>query len=103
MLKYVSSKTKCRSSMLLDYFGQESVRCGMCDVCMSRNELDLSKYEFDLILDQIKDILEKGSLTAGLLVEKLDTNQEKAVKVIRWLLDHDKISKDENEKLVWNS
>ncbi len=103
MLKYVSSQTKCRSSMLLDYFGQESVRCGMCDVCVSRNELDLSKYEFDRILDEIKNNLEKESLTAGQLVEKIDTNQEKAVKVIRWLLDHDKISKDEGEKLVWNS
>ncbi|MDZ7738987.1 MAG: RecQ family ATP-dependent DNA helicase [Bacteroidales bacterium] len=103
MLKYVSSQTKCRSSMLLDYFGQESVRCGMCDVCVSRNELDLSKYEFDRILDEIKDILEKESLTAGQVVERLDTNQEKAVKVIRWLLDHDKISKDEGENLVWAS
>ncbi len=102
MLKYVSSQTKCRSSMLLDYFGQESVRCGMCDVCLSRNELDLSKYEFDRILDDIKDILEKESLTAGQLVERLDTNQEKAIKVIRWLLDHDKISKDGGETLSWN-
>ncbi len=103
MIKYVSSQTRCRASMLLDYFGQESVRCGMCDVCMSRNELDLSKYEFDQILDKVKDILQKKSLTADQLVKKLDTDDEKAVKVIRWLLDHDKILKDDNENLVWNT
>ncbi|MFO7756704.1 MAG: ATP-dependent DNA helicase RecQ [Bacteroidales bacterium] len=103
MLKYVSSKTKCRASMLLDYFGQESLRCGMCDVCLSRNELDLSKYEFDRILDEIKGILENDNIAAGHLVEKLDTSEEKAVKVIRWLLDHDKIIKDEKENLTWNS
>ncbi|MGM0667232.1 MAG: RecQ family ATP-dependent DNA helicase [Bacteroidota bacterium] len=103
MLKYVSSQTRCRASMLLDYFGQESVRCGMCDVCMSRNELDLSKYEFDQILDRIKEILLKNSVAADQLVEKLETDEEKAVKVIRWLLDHDKILKDDTEKLVWNS
>ena len=49
--------TRCRSVILLDYFGEESDRCGICDVCRERNELDLSKYEFDLILEEIKDIL----------------------------------------------
>ena len=103
MIKYVSSQTKCRASMLLDYFGQESVRCGMCDVCMSRNELDLSKYEFDQILDKIKNVLEKEPMTAGQMVANIDTDEEKAVKVIRWLLDHDKILKDDSENLIWNS
>ena len=103
MIKYVSSQTKCRASMLLDYFGQESVRCGMCDVCMSRNELDLSKYEFDQILDKIKNVLEKEPMTADQMVANIDTDEEKAVKVIRWLLDHDKILKDDSENLIWNS
>jgi len=103
MLKYVNSKTRCRASMLLDYFGQESVRCGMCDVCMSRNELDLSKYEFDQILEQIKEILLKNSVAVDQLVMKLECDDEKAIRVIRWLLDHDKILKDDTEKLVWSS
>ncbi|MEA1886147.1 MAG: ATP-dependent DNA helicase RecQ [Bacteroidota bacterium] len=102
MIKYVTTQTKCRASMLLDYFGQESVRCGMCDVCMSRNELDLSKYEFDQILDKIKNALQKEPLTANGLLEKTDTDDEKTVKVIRWLLDHDKILKDSSENLIWN-
>ena len=42
--------------ILLDYFGEESDRCGICDVCRERNELDLSKYEFDLILEEIKTV-----------------------------------------------
>ncbi len=103
MLKYITSQTKCRASILLDYFGQESVRCGMCDVCMSRNELDLSKYEFDQILDRIKEILEKESMTADRMVSKIEADEEKTVKVIRWLLDHDKILKDDRENLIWNS
>jgi ATP-dependent DNA helicase RecQ len=103
MLKYIASQTKCRASMLLDYFGQESVRCGMCDVCMSRNELDLSKYEFDQILDKIKEILEKEPMTADRMVANIEADEEKTVKVIRWLLDHDKILKDDSENLIWNS
>ncbi|MFO7852877.1 MAG: RecQ family ATP-dependent DNA helicase [Bacteroidota bacterium] len=102
MIKYVTTQTKCRASMLLDYFGQESVRCGICDVCMSRNELDLSKYEFDRILDKIKNLLQKESLTADRMVAQIDADEEKTVKVIRWLLDHDKILKDDSENLIWN-
>ena len=57
MIEYAESKNRCRSVMLLDYFGEESDRCGICDVCRERNELDLSKYEFDMILEEIKTIL----------------------------------------------
>ena len=103
MIKYISSQTRCRASMLLDYFGQDSVRCGMCDVCMSRNELDLSKYEFDRILEEMKKLLEKGALSSQQLVEKIDADKERSVKVLRWLLDHDKILKDESDKLLWNT
>lgn len=101
MIEYVSSKTRCRTSMLLDYFGEESLRCGQCDVCMSRNELDLSKYEFDLILEKIKGILDNESLDTAGLVERLGGNEEENIKVIRWLLDHDKILKCDNNKLIW--
>ena len=57
IIDYADSNTRCRSVILLDYFGEESDRCGICDVCRDRNELDLSKYEFDLILDEIKRLL----------------------------------------------
>ncbi len=40
-----------------DYFGEESDRCGSCDFCLERNELDMSKLEFDVILEEIKNIL----------------------------------------------
>ena len=53
MIDYAEIDTKCRSVVLLDYFGENADRCGICDVCRQRNELDLSKYEFDLILESI--------------------------------------------------
>ncbi len=59
MIEYADSKNQCRSVILLDYFGEESDRCGICDVCRERNELDLSKYEFDLILEEIKASLKQ--------------------------------------------
>jgi ATP-dependent DNA helicase RecQ len=36
MIDYVSQDDRCRSSYLLEYFGQnESSDCGTCDVCRS--------------------------------------------------------------------
>lgn len=103
MIEYADSDNRCRSVFLLDYFGETSDRCGICDVCRERNELDLSKYEFDLILEDIKNILGEKSPDAEELVRMIDYAEDKVIRVIRWLLDHDKILKDTDNKLMWNS
>ena len=101
MIDYADFNTRCRQVMLLDYFGEESDRCGICDVCRERNELDLSKYEFDLILDEIKDVLSEQKCDAQELVSKISHPEEKVVKVLRWLLDHKKITMDDKHLLSW--
>jgi len=103
MIDYAESKNRCRSVILLDYFGEESDRCGTCDVCRERNELDLSKYEFDLILEEIKTILSDQNPDAEELIRMVTYPEEKAIRVLRWLLDHDKIVKDDGYKLSWKS
>ncbi len=101
MIDYVESATRCRSVLLLDYFGEESDRCGICDVCRERNELDLSKYEFDLILDEVKKLLTGNRYDAAELVSKVSLPAEKVIRVVRWLLDHNKIVRDNKNLLTW--
>jgi ATP-dependent DNA helicase RecQ len=101
ILEYTEGNSRCRSVVLLEYFGEESDRCGTCDVCRERNELDLSKYEFDLILEEVKMILGSGKPMMEELVRMISFPGEKSVKVIRWLLDHDKIIKDPDMGLRW--
>jgi ATP-dependent DNA helicase RecQ len=101
MIDYADSDNHCRSVYLLNYFGEESDRCGICDVCRERNELDLSKYEFDLILDDIKSILNEKNPDAEELVRLIDYPEERVIKVIRWLLDHNKIVPDQDHRLKW--
>ncbi|MBW6501354.1 MAG: RecQ family ATP-dependent DNA helicase [Bacteroidales bacterium] len=103
MTGYAEPDTRCRSVYLLDYFGEDSERCGRCDVCRKRNELDLSRYEFDIILEEIKKILSENTPDAEELVRMTDHPGEKVVKVLRWLLDHNKIIRDDNQKLSWNT
>jgi ATP-dependent DNA helicase RecQ len=101
MIDYAESANRCRVVMLLDYFGEESDRCGACDACRERNELDLSKYEFDIILEEIKEILSENSPDPEELVKLVSQPEEKVIKVIRWLLDHNKIIQDGSHRLAW--
>ncbi len=101
IIDYADYNTRCRSVTLLEYFGEEADRCGICDVCRDRNELDLSKYEFDLILDEIKDILAEEKLDTRELVVKVSHPEDKVIKVLRWLLDHNKIIMDDKHLLSW--
>lgn len=102
MLNYASNTSKCRSQFLLDYFGDvDSTRCGNCDVCNSRNELDMSKFEFDQILALIKDKISNEPLPIETLVDSIKKKPEKTLKVIRFLLDNKKIVKNEKGALIW--
>jgi len=103
VLHYASSNNKCRSQLLLSYFGESNPdRCGVCDVCTKRNELELSKYEFDLILEDIKNNLGQQTLPLDDLVSKLSFNKDKSLKVIQWLIDNHKIIKASGEQLSWH-
>ncbi len=103
VLEYAENETKCRSQLLLEYFGEkESYRCGICDVCVKRNELKLSKYEFDLILDEVKQIMKEESLRIDELVEHFDYPKDKVLKVIDWLIDNEKIIKEGEDRLKWH-
>ncbi len=100
---YAGSGAKCRSQFLISYFGEEDAkRCGLCDVCKRRNQLGLSEYEFDLVVDELKELLESKSLRVEDIIDFMDLEEEKIIKVIRYLLDNDKIVYDINQRIKWN-
>ncbi len=104
VLRFATEKNRCRSQFLLFYFGEKDAnRCHQCDVCLKEKELDLTKYEFDLATEEIKDILSYESTDLEDLVEAVSLTEEKAIMVIQWLLDNDKISRGEDNKLTWKS
>lgn len=93
---------KCRSQQLLLYFGDKTAtRCGVCDVCTKRNELGLSKYEFDIVLDQVKAVIKSKPILLEALVDEVKLPQDKVVKVIQWLLDNGKVARNDKMELVW--
>ena len=104
IINYATSTNKCRSQLLLSYFGEtESKRCGKCDVCIERNKIELSELEFDIVVNQIKPFLLEKEHSIEEIVDKIkNVNKDKILKVIQWLLDKNKISYTDN-KIIWNN
>jgi ATP-dependent DNA helicase RecQ len=104
MIHYATSKTKCRSQMLLSYFGEtDSYRCGICDICLERNKLELSNLEFESVSEQIKKNLSSHSLTLIEIVDSVKNSSiDKTIKVVQWLIDNGKLSYIEDNKLTWH-
>jgi len=103
VLEYAATSNKCRSQILLNYFDEHDAdRCGQCDVCRKRNELNLSKYEFDLVLEEIKPKLLRGEVKIDDLIASSNFLEAKVMKVIRWLTDNKKIIYNSNNQIKWN-
>jgi len=101
VIEYASSTSKCRSQILLEYFGEtDSARCGICDVCKSLETLELSSFDFELIGKDIKKILTEPISYESLLI-KLKGDQQKMRQVIKWLLDNNKIIYRVDNLLEW--
>lgn len=100
---YLEKSTKCRSQMLLEYFGeQNSLRCGKCDVCESRVKTGLSEYKFNEILNIVKPALNESPMPYEKLISLLGTmDSEKAIAAVRWMMDNGKINLDEKGNLSW--
>jgi ATP-dependent DNA helicase RecQ len=100
--EYASRKDICRSRFLLEYFGEKgSPECGNCDFCKGENEINISKMEFEQITEMISKYLKKESMLLEKLVDTVDYNNEKTVRVIQWLLDNKKIYYRQDKKIAW--
>jgi ATP-dependent DNA helicase RecQ len=95
MVDYAESVSKCRSQLLLGYFGEtESKRCGKCDVCLERNKLSLNEMEYDEIVSKIRPLLEAGPTDInGLVKAAYPIHEDKVIMAVRWLIDNGKIVK----------
>ncbi|MDR2127176.1 MAG: RecQ family ATP-dependent DNA helicase [Prevotellaceae bacterium] len=101
MIHYASSATKCRSQTLLSYFGEKNTyRCGQCDICKTRNELDISAYDFDTIVEQLKKQITNNETSLSDIINNINIAPEKVIKVVRWLLDNGKIKETQSGLLI---
>jgi ATP-dependent DNA helicase RecQ len=90
MVHYITSNFKCRSQLLIAYFGQTNAStCQRCDVCLERNKRVISNEEFEQISEQILRLLAVHELSPKKIVDSLpEANEQKTLYIIRFMVDN---------------
>ena len=89
VIDYATNNQKCRSVLLLEYFGQlGSEPCGFCDVCNGEHESGIKLADYNRISAKIKTLLGTTPLQIEKIVSQIDEPGPSVIKVARWLLDN---------------
>lgn len=88
VLSYAQSQDRCRSRMLLHYFGEEnSDPCGCCDYCKGRKQRSLSNVDYGEIKAKTLALLQDGPASLPSLLTCLGYDEEKILEVLRLMQD----------------
>jgi ATP-dependent DNA helicase RecQ len=101
-LKHFLSTPKCRSILLLEYFGQQGQPCGICDICKVEKHSD---YSMDELVNAIQIALKDNahSTMDELLTILRIKDKDQLHKAISWMLDEGIIQfKDDTFRLTGN-
>ena len=104
VIDYAVNDKKCRSVVLLEYFGQYgSQSCGQCDVCKGDHESGIRFADFDRISGKIHKILLSESHSIDQIVKMIDEQEPIVIKVARWMLDNGMLKSGSNGLLTNDS
>ncbi len=105
VLHYVTSVNRCRSNVLLEYFGESgSIACGRCDVCLQRHRSGITEAAFSKISGLLKPMLQAEHLSLEQIRDRIRNQREEAVVIaVNWMIDQGQIQTDRHGKLYWRT
>ena len=96
VIRYASSHDRCRSELLLEYFGEmNAAPCKYCDVCEEKNNRPNEDESFEALRSRIMEELMNGPVEYDLLVDRVSPyfHEDLTIRVIQWLLDNGMLSR----------
>ena len=93
ILEYAETDNKCRSRMLLRYFGEKNEHnCGQCDVCQSKHPSGLKNIHFDEWKEKIITVLKETPCDTNTLIDKLGADNSNTIQaVLHYLMAEENI------------
>lgn len=102
VLRYIENTKTCRSVQLVSYFGETTAsKCEICSVCKAQTS-KLSNKEIQQLATQILALLEEAELTSREISEKLTFAETDILKVLRLLMDSEKIKTNPKNQYYLN-
>ena len=101
VINFVNNDNDCRSVQLLRYFGENIKKtCGKCDVCSSKNKMNINDKEYQDISESIIHELRESDSDVYNVLNKINQyHEEKVLNTIRIMIDNNIIKQDSEGNL----